>query len=149
MHPHTIKKFRDKDGRTGCCTESYHRLYQSSPWIVVRRICNRTISEGDLVVCFSQFGEIIDVRCPRSRSTGDLSGGVAFICYQLPQSAVLAVDNMNSGIGPSGIKVYLTAECKDRQVGIEVDHCGDNEVPPVPPGCSSYAAWYNEEMLGA
>merc|ERR1712113_425680 len=52
------------------------------------------LTEGDIVIVFSQFGEIIDVNLVRDRETGKPKG-FAFICYEDQRSTVLAVDNMN------------------------------------------------------
>merc|ERR1712151_806095 len=49
---------------------------------------------GDVVIVFSQFGEIVDVNMIRDRSTGK-SKGFCFLCYEDQKSTILAVDNMN------------------------------------------------------
>ena len=53
------------------------------------------MNEGDLVVVFSQFGEVVDCRLARDRKTGK-SRGFAFIAYENQKSTVLAVDNLNA-----------------------------------------------------
>merc|ERR1712048_1272902 len=52
------------------------------------------LTEGDVVIVFSQFGEIADVNIIRDKATGK-SKGFAFICYEDQRSTILAVDNMN------------------------------------------------------
>ena len=52
------------------------------------------LSEGDVIVIFSQFGEIVDVNMPRDKDTGKPKG-FAFIAYEDQRSTVLAVDNLN------------------------------------------------------
>ena len=52
------------------------------------------MNEGDIVIVFSEFGEIVDIRLARDRETGK-SRGFAFICYEDQRSTVLAVDNFN------------------------------------------------------
>lgn len=63
---------------------------------MVSHIQSRTISEGDLIVIFSQFGEVVDVRLTRHPKTGAVVGGMAYLCFEDWRSAVLAADNMNS-----------------------------------------------------
>jgi RNA-binding motif X-linked protein 2 len=52
------------------------------------------LSEGDLVIVFSQYGEIVDCRIVRDKETGK-SKGFGFICYEDQRSTILAVDNLN------------------------------------------------------
>merc|ERR1719261_364784 len=52
------------------------------------------MTEGDVVIVFSQFGEIVDVNLIRDKTTGK-SKGFCFICYEDQRSTILAVDNMN------------------------------------------------------
>jgi len=52
------------------------------------------LSEGDLVIVFSEWGEIVDVNLVRHKDTGK-SKGFGFLCYEDQRSTVLAVDNMN------------------------------------------------------
>jgi RNA-binding motif X-linked protein 2 len=52
------------------------------------------MTEGDLVIVFSQYGEIVDCRIVRDKETGK-SKGFGFICYEDQRSTILAVDNLN------------------------------------------------------
>lgn len=52
------------------------------------------ITEGDLIIVFSQYGEIVDCRIVRDKETGK-SKGFGFICYEDQKSTILAVDNLN------------------------------------------------------
>ncbi len=52
------------------------------------------ITEGDLVIVFSQYGEVVDCRIVRDKETGK-SKGFGFICYEDQRSTILAVDNLN------------------------------------------------------
>merc|ERR1712176_650112 len=52
------------------------------------------MTEGDVVIVFSQFGEIVDVNLIRDKATGK-SKGFAYVCYEDQRSTILAVDNMN------------------------------------------------------
>ena len=52
------------------------------------------MNEGDIVAVFSQFGEVIDIRLKRDKTTGK-SMGFCFLAYEEQLSTVLAVDNFN------------------------------------------------------
>ena len=52
------------------------------------------MTEGDLVIVCSQFGEVVDCRIVRDKETGK-SKGFGFICYEDQRSTILAVDNLN------------------------------------------------------
>ncbi len=52
------------------------------------------MTEGDLVIVFSQYGEVVDCRIVRDKETGK-SKGFGFICYEDQRSTILAVDNLN------------------------------------------------------
>jgi RNA-binding motif protein, X-linked 2 len=52
------------------------------------------MNEGDIVIVFSEFGEIVDLRLARDKITGK-SKGFAFLAYEDQLSTVLAVDNFN------------------------------------------------------
>ena len=78
-------------------TASWHYKYRDSAYIF---ICGfpKEVTEGDLVIVFSQYGEIIDCRIVRDKKTGK-SKGFGYICYEDQRSTILAVDNLN------GIKI--------------------------------------------
>ncbi len=52
------------------------------------------MNEGDLVTVFSQYGEVVDCRLARDKTTGR-SRGFGFLAYEDQRSTVLAVDNLN------------------------------------------------------
>ena len=52
------------------------------------------MNEGDIVIVFSQYGEVVDCRLARDQKTGQ-SKGFAFLAYEDQRSTVLAVDNLN------------------------------------------------------
>ena len=52
------------------------------------------MNEGDLIIVFSEFGEIVDLNLARDKVTGK-SKGFAFIAYEDQRSTILAVDNFN------------------------------------------------------
>lgn len=72
---------------------SWHNQFKHSAYIYIGGLDTR-MTEGDVVIVFSQFGEIIDVNLIRDRTTGK-SKGFAFVCYEDQRSTILAVDNMN------------------------------------------------------
>lgn len=73
--------------------KSWHAQYKDSAYVYVGGLPSE-LSEGDVIVICSQFGEVIDVNMPRDRKTGKTKG-FAFICYEDQRSTVLAVDNFN------------------------------------------------------
>lgn len=72
---------------------SWHHQFKDSAYVYVGGL-KEGLTEGDVVIVFSQFGEIIDVNLTRDRGTGK-SKGFCFLCYEDQRSTVLAVDNMN------------------------------------------------------
>ena len=72
---------------------SWHHEYRHSAYIFVGNLDYR-VSEGDIIVAFSQFGEVVDLRLCRDKKTGKPLG-FAFLAYEDQRSTVLAVDNMN------------------------------------------------------
>jgi len=55
---------------------------------------NYDMNEGDIVIVFSEFGEVVDLRLARDKVTGK-SKGFAFLAYEDQRSTILAVDNFN------------------------------------------------------
>lgn len=53
------------------------------------------MNEGDVVLVFSQCGEIVDCNLIRDKDTGE-SKGFAFVAFADQRSTVLAVDNFNA-----------------------------------------------------
>ena len=78
-------------------TASWHYKYRDSSYIYISGF-PKEVTEGDLVLVFSQYGEIIDCRIVRDKETGK-SKGFGYICYEDQRSTILAVDNLN------GIKI--------------------------------------------
>mmetsp|Transcript_32917 Transcript_32917/g.83384 ORF Transcript_32917/g.83384 Transcript_32917/m.83384 type:complete len:288 (-) Transcript_32917:156-1019(-) len=72
---------------------SWHHQFKDSAYIYIGGL-HPGLTEGDVVIVFSQFGEIIDINMIRDKQTGK-SKGFAFICYEDQRSTILAVDNMN------------------------------------------------------
>lgn len=72
---------------------SWHHQFNHSAYVYIGGL-HPGLTEGDVVIVFSQFGEIIDVNLIRDKSTGK-SKGFCFICYEDQRSTILAVDNMN------------------------------------------------------
>ena len=76
---------------------SWHYKYRDSSYIFICGF-SKEVTEGDLVIVFSQFGEIVDCHIVRDKETGK-SKGFGYICYEDQRSTILAVDNLN------GIKI--------------------------------------------
>mmetsp|Transcript_54885 Transcript_54885/g.159395 ORF Transcript_54885/g.159395 Transcript_54885/m.159395 type:complete len:321 (-) Transcript_54885:141-1103(-) len=72
---------------------SWHNQFKHSAYVYIGGL-HPGLTEGDVVIVFSQFGEIVDVNLIRDKSTGK-SKGFCFICYEDQRSTILAVDNMN------------------------------------------------------
>ena len=72
---------------------SWHMEYNNSSYIHISGL-NYEMNEGDIVVVFSQFGEIVDCKLLRDKVTGK-SKGSAFLAYEDQRSTILAVDNLN------------------------------------------------------
>ena len=73
--------------------KSWHVQYKDSAYVYVGGL-PPDLSEGDVIVVCSQFGEVVDINMPRDQKTGKTKG-FAFICYEDQRSTVLAVDNFN------------------------------------------------------
>lgn len=72
---------------------SWHNDFNDSAYIYVGSLDPR-LTEGDLLIIFSQFGSPIHIKLARDKETGK-SRGFAFIKYEDQRSTVLAVDNLN------------------------------------------------------
>ena len=64
-----------------------------SAWVYAGNLAY-TLTEGDLITVFSQWGEISNINLVRDKDTGK-SKGFCFICYEDQRSTILAVDNFN------------------------------------------------------
>ncbi|CRG99760.1 RNA-binding protein, putative [Plasmodium relictum] len=92
---------------------SWHDQYKDSSYIYIGNLDNR-LTEGDIIIVFSQFGEPIDINLVRDEETGK-SKGYCFLAYADQRSTILAVDNFN------GYKLL------DRQ--LVVDHILNYKLP--------------------
>lgn len=72
---------------------SWHNQFSGSAYVYIGGL-HPGFTEGDVVIVFSQFGEIVDINLIRDKTTGK-SKGFAFVCFEDQRSTVLAVDNMN------------------------------------------------------
>jgi RNA-binding motif X-linked protein 2 len=72
---------------------SWHSKYKNSAYIYISNFPYE-LTEGDLVIIFSQYGEIVDCRIVRDSKTGK-SKGFGYICYEDQRSTILAIDNLN------------------------------------------------------
>lgn len=77
---------------------SWHDAYKNSPNIYIGGIPFE-LNEGDILTVFAQYGKITRIHLVRDKET-QKSKGFAFLSYENPKSAVLAVDNFD------GIKVF-------------------------------------------
>jgi len=90
----SIQRINEKELQMGVPFEaSWHQEYKNSAYIFVGGL-NYHMNEGDIVIVFSQFGEVVDCRLARDKETGK-SRGFAFLAYEDQRSTVLAVDNLN------------------------------------------------------
>lgn len=74
-------------------TASWHNDYRSSPYIFIGGLDSK-LTEGDIIVVFSQFGEVVDLNLVRDKETGQ-SKGFGFLAFEDQRSTDLAVDNLN------------------------------------------------------
>eukprot|EP01071_Lankesteria_metandrocarpae_P012593 Lankesteria_metandrocarpae@DN606_c0_g1_i1.p1 len=72
---------------------SWHQRYKNSTYIYIGGL-PYNLSEGDVIVVFSQWGETVDVNLIRDQKTGK-SKGFCFVGYEDQRSTILAVDNGN------------------------------------------------------
>jgi hypothetical protein len=75
-------------------TASWHFIYKNSAYVFVGGL-DYTLSEGDLICIFSQYGEIVDCNLVRDDKTGQ-SKGFAFIAYEGTLTAASFTFNRNS-----------------------------------------------------
>lgn len=111
-----VIKLSEQELRSGNKT-SWHDQYRNSAWIFIGGlpydlsegntfkyffdgVFYKTLSLGDIICVFSQYGEVVNVNMPRDKKTGKQKG-FCFLCYEDQRSTNLAVDNLN------GIKVSI------------------------------------------
>ncbi|SCP04196.1 RNA-binding protein, putative [Plasmodium ovale] len=97
----TIEKLNEAELKNiGNSDSSWHDQYKDSSYIYIGNLDTR-LTEGDIVIVFSQFGEPIDVNLVRDKETGiyrefhSKSKGYCFLSYEDQRSTILAVDNFN------------------------------------------------------
>ncbi len=77
----TIENFRKKElelNITG--SASWHNDYRKSAYIFIGGL-NYGMNEADIVIVFSQYGEVSDLLLARDSTTGK-SKGFCFLCYE-------------------------------------------------------------------
>eukprot|EP00917_Polyrhabdina_sp_WS-2016_P007180 GHVP01016008.1.p1 GENE.GHVP01016008.1~~GHVP01016008.1.p1 ORF type:complete len:200 (+),score=41.38 GHVP01016008.1:24-602(+) len=75
---------------------NWHETYRHSAYISIGGL-HTGLTEGDIVIVFSQWGEVVDVNLVREKETGK-SKGFAFLAYEDQRSTDLAIDNANGMI---------------------------------------------------
>ncbi|KAL8275688.1 hypothetical protein Esti_000251 [Eimeria stiedai] len=125
-----VQRLNAEELRLGITGEaSWHHQYRDSCYIYISGLDPR-LTEGDVAIVFSQWGEPIDVVLVRDQKTG-VPRGFGFLGYEDQRSTILAVDNAN------GMRLL--------QRTLRVDHCkdfrpptsgkdGDKETPYQPTG---------------
>ncbi|KAK1442093.1 RNA-binding motif protein [Babesia gibsoni] len=89
-----IERLSEHELQQGIIGEaSWHHRYKDSCYIYVGGLDKR-MTEGDIIIVFSQFGEPIDINLKRDKKTG-ASLGYCFLGYKDQRSTILAVDNFN------------------------------------------------------
>lgn len=88
-----ISRINNVELKAGLTSGSWHDDYKDSAYIHVSGL-DYGLTEGDVVVIFSQYGEVMDVNMPRDKNTGKTKG-FAFLMYEDQRSTVLAVDNLS------------------------------------------------------
>ena len=73
--------------------ESWHWKYRENNEIYISGI-SKELNEGDIIVVFSQYGEVIDIEMPWNED-GNEHFGYCLLTYKDPRSCVLAIDNFN------------------------------------------------------
>ena len=102
---------------------SWHHKYRDSSYIYISGFPYE-VTEGDLVIVFSQYGEIVDCRIVRDKKTGK-SKGFGYICYEDQRSTILAVDNLN-GIKIGG-KFILVDHVEEYKLPKKFEQSDDEE----------------------
>lgn len=85
---------------------SWHWDHRDTNTVVIGRLPYE-MNEMDILIMFSQWGPIANVKLLRDKKTGK-SNGTAFLRYERWESTVLCVDNFNN-VGPNR--------------GLKIDHC--------------------------
>ena len=131
---------------------SWHDDYSKSAYIYIGGL-SYTLTEGDILAVFSQYGEVVSINLVKDKQTGK-SRGYCFLCYADQRSTVLAVDNLNdiklSGriIRVDHVKDYKQSRDKE---GIEVGEidCAPKTPPPSDEMDSSGSEYNSDEWIAA
>lgn len=129
-----IQKLNDEELKYNISqSASWHTKYKDSAYIYIGNFPFE-ITEGDLVIVFSQYGEIVDCRIVRDKETGN-SKGFGFICYENQLSTILAVDNLN-GVNIAGrmIRVDHVEQYKIPREYLDIDDNDDGKKIYKPTG---------------
>lgn len=122
-------------------TASWHHDYRDSAYIFIGGL-SPDLSEGDVIVMFSQFGEVVDLHLPRRKTADGSLGarlGFAFLAFEDQRSTVLAIDNMN------GWEMTLPRETRPRY--LRVDHAGRYRRPKGAQASSTGGAGADEKSF--
>jgi len=79
-------------GLHGGMSASWHAQYKSA-YVYVGGL-DSSLTEGDVICVFSQFGEVVDCHLRRDTKTGKPLG-FGFVAYEDQRSTMLAIDNFN------------------------------------------------------
>ncbi|XP_064394733.1 RNA-binding motif protein, X-linked 2-like [Halichondria panicea] len=88
-----IQRITETELTQGRGKKSWHDMYAGSAYVFIGGL-NYSLTEGDVLAVFSQYGEIMNINMVRDKKTGKAKG-FCFLCYENQKSTVLAVDNMN------------------------------------------------------
>lgn len=112
-----ISKLSELDLETGASYEtSWHYRYKDNNEIYVGGIAGE-LNEGDMIIVFSQYGEVTDITMPWNEQ-GDKHKGFCLLKYRDPRSCVLAIDNLN-GIELNGRMLVVDHSEKEMEKEIE------------------------------
>ena len=109
MSRHTTQRINEQELAQGILdpAKSWHHDFSDQSYVYIGNL-NRSLTEGDILTVFSQFGIPTDIYLVRDRDTGD-SRGFAYLQYEDQRSTVLAVDNLNGAkVGGRALQVDHT-----------------------------------------
>lgn len=123
-----IQKLNDQEMKHNIpFSASWHNKYKDSAYIYISGF-PKEVTEGDLVIVFSQYGEIVDCRIVRDKITGK-SKRFGYICYEDQRSTILAVDNLNGiKIGGNFILVDHVEEYRLPKEYNDIDENGEKKI---------------------
>ena len=90
---------QDLHNQTISYESSWHYRYRDNNEIYIGGIASE-LNEGDIIVVFSQYGQVTDIYMPWNKDHSQ-HNGYCFLTYLDPKSCVLAIDNFN-GIDLNG-----------------------------------------------